>query len=363
MPTFPENGLAPAPDHLNSMLKFGLFDHLDDNGAPRSVQFEERMKLVELLEAEGFYAYHLAEHHSTPLGTVPCPSVFLAALAQRTRRIRFGPLVYVLPLHHPLRLYEEVCMLDHMSGGRLLLGVGRGGALLEHQRYGVDPAVAQAMYHEAFEVLMRACESEVLNFDGRFYHFKDFLLTTKPLQRPHPPIWYGAPNADAIGWAAPRGVNVVSLGPAARARDIATRYRGEWAALRRKGDDLPMIGITRHIVVADTDAAAQRIARAAYPSWREAIGFLWERSSVDFVLAGIYPKSFEELEAIGHGIAGAPATVRAYLDDLKRETGVNYVLGQMAFGTMSFADAAASIRLFAREVMPAFRRQVTGARV
>ncbi len=247
--------------------------------------------------------------------------------------------------------------------GRLLLGVGRGGALLEHQRYGVDPAVAQAMYHEAFEVLMRACESEVLNFDGRFYHFKDFLVTAKPLQRPHPPIWYGAPNADAIGWAAPRGVNVVSLGPAARARDIATRYRGEWAALRRKGDDLPMIGITRHIVVADTDAAAQRIARAAYPSWREAIGFLWERSSVDFVLAGIYPKSFEELEAIGHGIAGAPATVRAYLDDLKRETGVNYVLGQMAFGTMSFADAAASIRLFAREVMPAFRRQVTGARV
>jgi alkanesulfonate monooxygenase SsuD/methylene tetrahydromethanopterin reductase-like flavin-dependent oxidoreductase (luciferase family) len=153
------------------MLTFGIFDHVDDNGAPRAEQFEERIKLVELLEAEGFYGYHLAEHHATPLGTVPCPSVFLAAVAQRTRRIRFGPLVYVLPLHHPLRLYEEICMLDHMSGGRLLLGVGRGGALLEHARYGVEPATAQAMYHEAFEVLMRACDTDVLNFEGKFYQF------------------------------------------------------------------------------------------------------------------------------------------------------------------------------------------------
>jgi alkanesulfonate monooxygenase SsuD/methylene tetrahydromethanopterin reductase-like flavin-dependent oxidoreductase (luciferase family) len=250
-----------------------------------------------------------------------------------------------------------------MSGGRLLLGVGRGGALLEHQRYGIDPAVAQAMYHEAFEVLMRACATEVLSFDGKFYHFKDFVVTAKPLQRPHPPIWYGAPNPEAIGWAAPRGVNVVSLGPAARARDISIRYRAEWGALGRKGDDLPMIGITRHIVVAESDGEAQRIARDAYPRWREAIGFLWDRSAVDFVLAGIYPKTFDELQAIGHGIAGAPTTVRAYLDDLQRETGINYLLGQMVFGSMRFADAARSLRLFAREVMPAFKRQLAGTRV
>jgi alkanesulfonate monooxygenase SsuD/methylene tetrahydromethanopterin reductase-like flavin-dependent oxidoreductase (luciferase family) len=347
------------------MLNFGVFDHVDDNATPLAVQLEERLKLVELMESEGYYGYHLAEHHATRLGKVPCPSVFLAALAQRTRRIRFGPLVYVLPLHHPLRLYEEICMLDHLSGGRLLLGVGRGGALVEHQRYGVaaDPPTAQAMYHEAFEVLMRACASDVLDFEGKFYRCKDFLVTAKPLQRPHPPIWYGAPNPEAIEWAAPRGVNVVSLGPASRARDISIRYRGLWGALKRKGDDLPMIGITRHVVVAESDGEAQRIAREAYPPWREAIGFLWERSGVDFALAGIYPKTFEELQAIGHGIAGAPATVRDYLEDLQRETGINYLLGQMVFGTMPFADAAASLRLFAREVMPAFRRQLSGARV
>jgi alkanesulfonate monooxygenase SsuD/methylene tetrahydromethanopterin reductase-like flavin-dependent oxidoreductase (luciferase family) len=349
------------------MLSFGIFDHVDDNGSPRAQQFEERIKLVELLEAEGFYGYHLAEHHATPLGIVPCPSVFLAALAQRTRRIRFGPLVYVLPLHHPLRLYEEICMLDHISGGRLMLGVGRGAALFEHARYGIEaasaPATAQAMYHEAFEVLMRACATDVLDFDGKFYRFKDFVITAKPLQRPHPPIWYGAPNPEAIGWAAPRGVNVVSLGPAARARDISIRYRAEWGALGRKGDELPMIGITRHIVVAETDAEAQRIAREAYAPWRQAIGFLWERSKVDFVLAGIYPKTFEELQAIGNGIAGTPATVRDYLKDLQRETGINYLLGQMVFGTMKFPDAARSLQLFAREVTPAFKRQFAGTRV
>ncbi len=337
------------------MLQFGVFDHLDHNGSSLGEQLEDRLKLIGIMEAEGYYAYQVAEHHSTRLGMAPSPSVFLAAVAQRTRRIRFGPLVYVLPLHHPLRLYEEICMLDHLSGGRLQVGVGRGGALLEHQRYGIDPATAQAMYHEAFAVLMQACEVEVLNFDGRFYHFKDYLVVAKPLQRPHPPLWYGAPNVEAAAWAVPRAINVISLGPASRARDIASRYRDDWAAAGRKSGDLPMIGITRHIVVAETDAAARRIADEAYRPWREAMEFMWQRSHVVFPLAEIYPQRFDELAAIGHGIAGSPATVLTYLKDLTRETGVNYIACQMIFGTMRFEAAATSVRLLAREVMPALR--------
>jgi len=188
------------------MLKFGVFDHLDDDGSALGPFLEQRLRLVELLEWAGFYGFHLAEHHATPLGQAPSPSVFLAAAIQRTKRIRLGPLVYVLPLHHPLRLYEEICMLDHMSGGRLMMGVGRGGALLEHQRYGIDPTLAPAMYHEAFAVLMRAFETDVLDFDGKFFHYKDYLVQAKPLQRPHPPIWYGAPNAEAVPWAAARAI-------------------------------------------------------------------------------------------------------------------------------------------------------------
>jgi alkanesulfonate monooxygenase SsuD/methylene tetrahydromethanopterin reductase-like flavin-dependent oxidoreductase (luciferase family) len=337
------------------VLEFGIFDHLDSDGSALGALMESRLRLVELIEAQGFSGYHLAEHHSTPLGMASSPGVFLAAAIARTKRIRLGPLVYVLPLYHPLRLYEEICMLDHLSGGRLMVGVGRGGALIEHQRYGVDPAAAAAMYHEAFAVLMRAFASDVLDFEGKFYNYKDYVVQAKPLQRPHPPIWYGAPNAEAIAWAAPHAVNVVSLGPAARARAIAERYRQEWTALGRAAAALPKIGITRHIVVAQTDAQAERIAAAAYPRWRQAMDWLWRRSGVAFALKEIYPEDFSTLAAIGHGVAGSPASVRDYLARLERETGVNYVLCQMVFGNMNFADAAHSIELFAREVMPAFK--------
>jgi alkanesulfonate monooxygenase SsuD/methylene tetrahydromethanopterin reductase-like flavin-dependent oxidoreductase (luciferase family) len=235
-----------------------------------------------------------------------------------------------------------------------MFGVGRGAAVVEHQRYGVDPAQISPMYHEAFAVIMKACESEILNFEGKYYTFKDYLVQAKPLQRPHPPVWYGAPNADAIGWAAPNAVNVVSLGPAARARAITDRYRKEWADLGRNAAEIPMMGITRHIVVAPTDKEAKEMARPAYAVWREAIEMLWLRSGVPFPLTPVYPKSFDELEAMGHGIAGAPGTVRDYVGKLHSESGVNYVLGQMMFGNLAFDQAQASIRLFAQEVMPAF---------
>ncbi len=340
------------------MLRFGIFDHLDDDGTPRGAHFEQRLKLVELIEREGYYAYHLAEHHGTPLGCAPSPSVFLAAVAQRTRTLRFGPLVYLLPLYHPLRLFEEICMLDQLSGGRLELGVGRGGALLEHQRYGVDPALASAMYHEAFEVLMRAFRTDVLDYEGRFTTVKDFVVTTKPAQQPHPPIWYGCSNVEAAVWAAQNAVNIVSLGPVARAREIGERYRAEWADAGRSAADLPLIGITRHIVVGDTDAAALCIARAAYPRWRAAIAFIWERSATDFPLNAVYPETWDALAAAGHGFAGTPDTVRRQVAALQAETSISYLVCQMIFGEMAPEDAARSLTLFAREVMRPFGQRL-----
>jgi alkanesulfonate monooxygenase SsuD/methylene tetrahydromethanopterin reductase-like flavin-dependent oxidoreductase (luciferase family) len=338
-------------------VEFGIFDHVDDDGSPLGALLENRLKLVELIEQQGFHGYHLAEHHSTPLGMVPSPSVFLAAAIQRTSRLRLGPLVYVLPLHHPLRVFEDVCMLDHLSNGRLMLGVGRGAALAEHERFGIDPATASARYHEAFVVLMRAFTEDVLNFEGQFFHYKDYLVQARPVQRPHPPIWYGAPSADAIVWGIARGINVVSLGPASRAREIGERYRREWAELGRSPESLPRIGVTRHVVVAATDAEAEEIAQRAYARWRRSMRYIWTHAGADFTLEAVYPKTFAELSEIGHGIAGSPSTVRDYLDGLERETGVNYVLAQMTFGDMTFEEAASSIRLFGSEVMPAFARR------
>ena len=107
-------------------MEFGVFDHLDRYDGALADYYEDRLKIAEAYDRAGFHAYHLAEHHSTPLGMAPSPSVFLAAVAERTRRLRFGPLVWPVPLHHPLRLIEEICMLDQLSGGRLDIGFGRG---------------------------------------------------------------------------------------------------------------------------------------------------------------------------------------------------------------------------------------------
>src|SRR6201988_2432833 len=129
-------------------MEFGVFDHLDRYGGALADYYEDRLKIAEAYDRAGIYAYHLAEHHATPLGMAPAPSVFLAAVAQRTTRLRFGPLVYPLAFHHPLRVFEEACMLDQLSGGRLELGIGRGASPHEMRYYGIDPAEAQARYHE-----------------------------------------------------------------------------------------------------------------------------------------------------------------------------------------------------------------------
>src|SRR5262249_41676050 len=134
---------APDPGGGNGLpgdapMKFGVFDHMDDAGGPLGQLYADRLELVEAYDRSGSYGYHLAEHHSTPLGCAASPGLFLAAMTQRTKTLRFGPLVYLLPFYHPLRLIEEICMLDQMSGGRLELGIGRGVSPFETRAYGLD---------------------------------------------------------------------------------------------------------------------------------------------------------------------------------------------------------------------------------
>jgi alkanesulfonate monooxygenase SsuD/methylene tetrahydromethanopterin reductase-like flavin-dependent oxidoreductase (luciferase family) len=135
-------------DGAGMNLEFGVFDHLDRNDLPLREYYEQRLKVIEAFDRSGFYAYHVAEHHFTPLGMAPSPSVFLSAIAQRTTRLRFGTFVYALPLHHPLRVLEEICMLDHMSGGRLEIGFGRGSVPFEISYYGQSVEERQQIYAE-----------------------------------------------------------------------------------------------------------------------------------------------------------------------------------------------------------------------
>src|SRR4029453_14767056 len=105
---------------MEQPMEFGVFDHIERRGETLDGLYEGRLALLREYDAAGFYGYHVAEHHATPLGVAPSPGVWLSAIAQRTKRLRFGPLVYLLPLYHPIKLLEEICMLDQLSGGRLL---------------------------------------------------------------------------------------------------------------------------------------------------------------------------------------------------------------------------------------------------
>jgi alkanesulfonate monooxygenase SsuD/methylene tetrahydromethanopterin reductase-like flavin-dependent oxidoreductase (luciferase family) len=152
-------------------MKIGVFDHMDRSPLSLGEQFAMRLRLIEAYDRAGFYCYHLAEHHATPLGLSPSPSVFLAAIAQRTQRLRFGPLVYTLALHHPLRLIEEICMLDQMSGGRFELGIGRGISPYEVGYWGVDPQQSQEIYAEALEVVLLGLRTRSLSYQGKHFRF------------------------------------------------------------------------------------------------------------------------------------------------------------------------------------------------
>ena len=200
--------------------------------------------------------------------------MFLSALAQRTKRLRFGPLVYVLPLYDPLRLAEEIALLDQLSGGRLELGVGRGASSLESALFGAETDRDQ--FQEALEVVVRALTEERLTCHGHFYDYEDVPITLQPFQRPYPPLWFGIGRPEAAVWAAENEVNAVALLPAPLVRPIADRYRAEWARLGKPAANLPFIGINRPLVLAESDAAALRIASRAYRRWKRNLDWLWD---------------------------------------------------------------------------------------
>ena len=335
-------------------MRFGIFDHLDDSGLPLDRHFEARLELVEAYDRAGFYGYHLAEHHNTPLGYAPSPGVFLSAVAQRTRRLRFGPMVYLLPLYHPLRLIDEICMLDQMSGGRFMYGVGRGISPVEVGFYGIDFEKGPRQFREAFAVIRLGLTEDHVTFHGEFYDFDDVPIVLKPVQRPYPSLWYGIGRPESIPWAAANAANIVARRPPAQVRAITERYRAEWRALGRPDSALPMMGVNRHIILADTEAEALEVARRGYPAWRHHMGLLWHQYGVPFPLEAALPEDWGMLQRNGDAIAGTPARVRDYIASEIEATGVNYYVCDFAFGTITHDEAMRSVELFTREVMPAF---------
>jgi len=333
-------------------MKFAVFDHLDRSGPDLSHQYEDRLKLTELYEWAGFYAYHVAEHHGTPLGSAPSPGLFLAAVAQRTRTLRLGPLAYPLGLYHPLRLIEEICMLDVMSGGRLELGVGRGASPYEAAFFGITPDTAQERFDETLEIVLKGLGAERLDHTGKFFCLKDIPLVIQPMQRPHPPLWHVTRSQESADRLAALGCNVALAMPTADAGKFTARYRAAWSALGGALEDMPFLGNTRNVVVLDSERDAVDAARRAFHVWYDSMVHLWRAHGVELPRQVSTP-DFDEAVEQGYIVAGSPATVRERMLRDQRVSGINYSICRFACGDLSYEESARSVRLFAREVMPA----------
>lgn len=331
-------------------MKFGVFDHLDRNDLSLHEFYEQRLQIVEAYDRGGFYSYHTAEHHATPLGLAASPSVFLAAVAERTQRLRFGPLVYTLPLHHPLRVVEEICMLDQLSRGRFDLGVGRGISPIETAYFGVDPDHRQKMYVEALQILRQALTERMLTFHGRFYDYTAVPMELEPFQKPHPPFWAGAGTPEGGEAAGRNGFNVVANALTTQVRAIADRY---WAAREAaKHVGTPLVGLARFVIMGETDEEALTIARRAYPLWHRHFHHLFRMHGTS-PAGGDRPPQFDQIKDGGRGIAGSPATVTRMIKTQMDEAGTNYFVAQFAFGDLTLSEVLRTVDLFVREVMPA----------
>jgi alkanesulfonate monooxygenase SsuD/methylene tetrahydromethanopterin reductase-like flavin-dependent oxidoreductase (luciferase family) len=329
-------------------MDVGIFDHLDRREAPLDEFYESRLRLLEQYDAAGFYSYHLAEHHATPLGQAPVPGIFLAAASQRTRRIRLGPCVYCLPLYDPLRLIEEVCMLDQLTRGRFDFGVGRGIVPYEMAYFNLHHLETEEIYKETLEIVLRGLQSTVLDHRGPRYTYRKVPMTLQPYQKPHPPLWYGLGHLPGAEWAATNQVHVITNTPAQASVPLFDRYREVWKR-KHGGAPMPKLGIGRHVVVAETDAAAEALARPNYAVWYANLTKLWRDHGA---LPARFARDFDEARQRGIAVAGTPARVREELDREIAGSQCTYLVTRLMFGEMQESEAARSIDLFATEVLP-----------
>ncbi len=339
-------------------VRFAMFDWLDESGRGQGETYAERLRMLELADRAGFYCYHLAEHHATELSTVPSPNLFLAAVAQRTRRIRLGPLSYILPMYDPIRLLEEICMLDQLSGGRFELGLSRGSS---GEHVDDDPDKARAMFEEALDIILMGLSTGEVDYHGKFFDYKHVLTRLRSVQRPYPPLWYPTSNAESIAWVAAQGISAafsVSLLPSFDVTaSMVQRYRTEYAAHQTDSGRLnghverPAYGFMLHVHVAETDAQARAQAQPAYEQFMHNFTYRYVRRGQPNRYAD--RADFASQLERGRLLVGSPATVRDQLGAYLQKSGANYFIGCFSFGSLPIEQVLTSVDLFAREVIPA----------
>ena len=334
---------------LTTSVRFGIFDQTEQPGGMSPGElYESRLRMAERADEAGFWGFHKSEHHMIPLDHAPSIGLFLAALAQRTSRIRVCSLVHLLPFYHPLRLVEEVCMLDHLSAGRFELGFGKGISEPEHLLWGLDPTEAIERTEETLDILLTAlqCDDDLFSYEGRFHQFTEVPLEIRPHQRPYPPLW----RPGQVTTAAALGVSTVVGGPIPLVNRSIEQYRELQQPGLGAGRD-PLIGAIRKVIVAPTDAEADALGQRTWPAYSHNLTVLFRRFGMappnDPTIGGDYEKA-KEVQAI---VVGSPERIRGHVEELTAAGLVDYVIGGFAFGDLSHDEVMRSIDLFAEHVV------------
>ena len=351
-------------------MKFGIFDHVERlRDVPLDQQYSDRLELLAQADRGGIYCYHVAEHHHSPLSMIPSQGPYLSAVAARTQRLLFGPLVYVLPLYHPVRLIEEICMLDNLSGGRYQVGIGRGAPVGDElAMWGGEPDESSELFDETFKILMLGLTNDFLSFEGKHFKFEGLWMELKPKQKPHPPFWYAGNPVHAGEY----GANFIGAGTIASLPGTVAQYKEAWHKQMEENDPAlphvaePLYGATKRFFIAETDEEALKRARPSYDAYRAnfvkpLLGGRSRRPTAMGVAAGRdrdrefpWDADFDTANRREQVLVGSPATVKRYIEQYVSDSECNYMVCSFQWGSLTHEEASNSLGLFLSEVMPDF---------
>ena len=345
-------------------MEFGLFFLMqrDDAWSERSV-YESGLAQMLAAESLGYSSVWIAEHHFNDYGLCPAPQVLASYVAARTTTLRLGMGVSLLPLHHPVDLAEELAVLDVVSGGRLDVGIGRGGTLQDYQTFQSDRADSRARVEEGIALMRRAWSGAPFDFRGRFHSAERLHVRPATTQRPHPPLYIAANSEDSVLSAARLGLPALSsfFVPVPELQRRHTLYREtalaagrtepEVAALERRGWGMRVVHVAR-----DHDEA-MRATEAPFMGYQRRMAVLRSDATGGSVPSSFDRKllrlrAFEDYLADGWALIGTPDEVRDGLDRYLDATGYERVLLVMALPGLATDLALSSMRLFAEEVAP-----------
>jgi alkanesulfonate monooxygenase SsuD/methylene tetrahydromethanopterin reductase-like flavin-dependent oxidoreductase (luciferase family) len=358
-------------------LEFGIFDAFPKEREQETAAelYDRHIARAQLAERVGFGYYFFIEHQNAPFADITAPNVYLAALARETTRLRFGPLVYQMPMHHPIRLAQDAAMVDQLSHGRLEFGIGYGIHAHEFIRWNLPFSERRQMGVEMTEIILKAWTEDSVTYEGEYWSFDEALPRPKPFQQPHPPLWLGAHSTTSLDYAAQKNLHVAqNIDVDSVVAEKFAYFRDAWRKAGHAGP-MPKTLLARHVHVAPTDAQARAEAepmlmKGFFGAGAEAIAKTrigWggdERGTGSERNADIdergrvfreIMKSYDFWIDNGLALVGSPATVIRQIQDQQARVGYDVLATQHQLHTMPSDMVHASIRLFGEEVAPAFR--------